>query len=177
MSSLCFKWLKSFPLSGAKGVYFYHHEAMRSKVSVALVGLAVHTEWHPDSLGYPRANSTVLDCTKRPQETGLKIQSIALFKGSAGNSWNQTVEGKRCVLERWLMLKATHSSLMHGQVRKKQNKTGFSGANSKDVAGLRMSIFETHTRGFSVFVGLENNAPHPCCIETKTKQKNVELNV
>lgn len=61
--------------------------------------------------------------------------------------------------------------------KKKQNKTGFSGANSKDVAGLRMSIFETHTRGFSVFVGLENNAPHPCCIETKTKQKNVELNV
>lgn len=50
---------------------------------------------------------------------------------------------------------------MHSQVRKKQNKTGFSGADSKDVAGLRMSIFETHTRGFSVFLGLENNAPIP----------------
>lgn len=53
---------------------------MRSKVSVALVGLEVHTEWHPDSLGYPRASSTVLDCTKRPQETGLKIQPQLFLK-------------------------------------------------------------------------------------------------
>lgn len=99
-----------------QGVYFYHHEAMRSKVRD---GPAVHTVWHPLSLGYPGADSTVLHCTARPQETGLKIQSIAPFKGSAGNSWKQTAEGKRCVFERCLLLKATHSSLMNRQLRNK----------------------------------------------------------
>lgn len=56
----------------------------------------------------------------------------------------------------------SHPLLSHAQPGQgEKKKTGFWGADGKDMAGLRMSIFETHTRGFSVFLGLENNAPVP----------------
>lgn len=106
---------------------------MWSKVREALAGPAVHTVWHPHSLGYPEASSTVLLCTTQPQETGLKILLIAPFKGSAGKSLNQTEEGKRCVSEKWLTLKATHSSLMQSQGRKKAE---FWGAEGNGMDGL-----------------------------------------
>ena len=87
----------------------------------------------------PGPAAAVLGCTAWPRETGLKIQLAAPFKGSAGNRWNQTVAGKRCVFERWPKLKATHSSLMSGQVRGTEREGagfGFGGAEGRDVDGL-----------------------------------------
>lgn len=142
---------------------------MWSKVRAALAGPAVHTVWHPHSLGYPRASSTVLGCTVQPQETGLKIQSMAPFKGSAGNSWNQTVEGKRCVFERWPILEATHSSLMNRQVGGGAEKSRICTSRRQRrgwiVVCLRMSTTETHTKCLSV--GSESRPPScPCPCRT-----------
>lgn len=48
---------------------------------------------------------------------------MAPFKGSAGNSRDQTTEGKRCVFERCVTLKkTTHSSLMNARVREEERE-------------------------------------------------------
>lgn len=145
-----------FPLGKGRVFIFTTMRRCNLKLERSLPGQQ-STQSDIPSLGYPRANSTVLACAAQPQETGLKIQSIAPFKGSAGNSWNQTVERKWCVFEGWLMVKATHSSLMNSQVMKKRRIwRGRRQRHGWIVVGLRMSIFETHTGCFSVILGLEN---------------------
>lgn len=75
------------------------------------------------------------------------------------------MQRKRCVFERWLKLKATHSSLMHSQDRKK--KSGFEGAEGKGMDGLWLAWecpFLKLTHCFSVSLAPENTTyfPWPC---------------